>query len=70
MRVDVLEVLSLKTKIREINSVPFDEVEWTLKGNPFPVSQHDLDEFKLTGLSNFNYIVTYLNLDPDTLQPR
>lgn len=42
--------------ISEINNVPFDEIQWMKDGKPLDVPQELKDEFKMTGLSNKDFV--------------
>lgn len=50
------EVRTLKNRLREINGIPFTEIEWRENGAPIAVLPGVADEFKFTGLSNTDFI--------------
>lgn len=54
--VTVEEVRTLKNRLREINAIPFTEIEWRENGAPIAVLPGVADEFRFTGLSNTDFI--------------
>ncbi len=53
MKVNVDEILRIKARLKEINSLKLEEIEWVNdKGDPIVVEKSLIAEWKFTGLSN------------------
>lgn len=52
MIVNIEEVRKLKERLAEINSVPFNEIEWHENGQEIQIEDIEKDQWKFTGLSN------------------
>jgi hypothetical protein len=58
MRINVEDVREVAEKVRQINSVPFFEIEWFENGEPVIVPPDRLEDWDFIGLSNMDFIVT------------
>lgn len=56
MNIKIEEILELKQKLREFNSLDLRDIEWTHYGKEISVSQRKLDDWRFTGLSNSDFI--------------
>ncbi len=56
VRVDVEEVLKLKARLREINKIPLQDVQWYENGQALDIPQEVVEDFRFTGLSNGCFI--------------
>lgn len=54
--VSIEEVRRLRARIEEINSIPLDQIVWTLNDNVVLFSEEAIAEWKYTGLSNVYFI--------------
>lgn len=54
-RVDIELVKALKNALNEINKIPLDKIQ--LYKNGKPVKMKNLEEFRLTGLANVDYVL-------------
>lgn len=54
--VNAEEVRTLKNRLREINAIPFTEIEWRENGERIDVQPGVADEFRFTGLVNTDFI--------------
>lgn len=62
MIIDINEVRELEARLLEINSIPFDEIEW-VDGNDHLTYHKDLiDSWKYTGLSNCYFITSFSDI--------
>ncbi len=59
MRVDVEEVLNIKRRLLDINSVPLDKIEWYEDNHPLDIPEVAINEWKYIGLNNAEF-VTYV----------
>lgn len=55
-RINVEEIASLKNRIKEINSIPLEEIEFLRDGEPLTISSECLDSWKYVGLNNIDFI--------------
>lgn len=55
-RISMEEVSGLLDRIAEINSLPFDEIEWTENGEVIPYKQQLIDAWKDLGLNNTDFV--------------
>lgn len=75
--VDVNRLRQILDALDHINGLPFDEIEWVEDGSPIAVSPEDVQEWKLTGLSNKDFLATgfiygtkmYLPGEPESDSP-
>ena len=58
VKVSVEEVLQLRKRLHEINSIPLCDIEWTENGKSLVIDEALKDEFRFTGLSNKDFITT------------
>lgn len=54
--VSIEEVRRLRARIEEINSIPLDQIVWTLNDNVVMFSEEAIAEWKYVGLSNVYFI--------------
>lgn len=54
--VDIEEVRKLKARLREINSVPFEDIQWMHNGKPLVVQQTVADGWRLYGFNNADFV--------------
>lgn len=54
--VSIEEVRRLRARIEEINSIPLDQIVWTLNDNVVMFSEEAIAEWKYVGLSNMYFI--------------
>lgn len=54
--VSIEEVRQLRARLDEINSIPLDQIVWTLSDNVIPFSKEEIAEWKYVGLSNVYFI--------------
>lgn len=59
--VSIEEVRRLRARIEEINSIPLDQIVWTLNDNVVMFSEEAIAEWKYVGLSNVYFIEYSLN---------
>lgn len=57
MRIDVEEVRKLHARMKEINSVPLEEIEWFENGKKIDVDSEIISDWKFMGLTNFYFAV-------------
>lgn len=51
------EVRALKKRLKEINDIPFDEIEWVDKdGQPAKVTDEQKREWQFIGLNNADFV--------------
>ena len=50
------EVQALIARVREINRIEFNEIEWTKDGKPMDIPENIREEFQFIGLSNVAFI--------------
>lgn len=50
------EVKQLQARLKEINDIPFDQIEWTEHGKSITSDSEVKTFFKFTGLSNCSFI--------------
>ena len=55
MKVNVEYIEELLRQLREVDSVPFDEIEWYKNGELLVIDKKILDDWKFTGLNNRNF---------------
>lgn len=58
MRVDIEEILALKARLREINSIPLEDIEWYENGQLVTVSPDVVNEYKFVGMGNDWFILS------------
>jgi len=56
MQVPIEYVQALAMARHAINSMKLEDIEWTYKGEPAPISSLTVDNFELTGLCNVDFI--------------
>lgn len=56
--VNIEVVKKIIDDLREINKIPFDEIEWHENGKPLDIPKEVLEEWKFTGLSNYSFVDT------------
>jgi hypothetical protein len=54
--VDIDEVRKLKARLREINSIPFEEIRWMHNGQPVVSEQKSIDGWVLYGFNNADFV--------------
>lgn len=54
--VSIEEVRRLRARLNEINSIPLDQIVWTLNDNVVVFSAEEIAEWKYVGLSNVYFI--------------
>lgn len=54
--VSIEEVRQLRARLNEINSIPLDQIVWTLNDNVVLFSEEAIAEWKYVGLSNVYFI--------------
>lgn len=59
--VSIEEVRQLRARLNEINSIPLDQIVWTLNDNVVMFSEEAIAEWKYVGLSNVYFIEYSLN---------
>jgi hypothetical protein len=57
MRVSVEDIIELRKRRQAINNTPLEEIEWTRNGEVVEVTEEDVEGWKFTGLSNFDFAV-------------
>lgn len=63
-KIKISEILELKQRVKEINSIPLHEIEWEdADGNVQKINQEILQEFYFTGLNNIDFIVSGFYLE-------
>lgn len=55
IRVDIEVVKALKNALDQINKIPLNEIQFYKNGKP--IKMKNLEEFRLTGLNNIDYIL-------------
>lgn len=63
MEVSIAEILGIEKRLREINSVPFDEIEFVIGGAPIEITDKMREEWKYIGLTNASFISMGFYLD-------
>ena len=58
-KVSFEEIESLKARLREINAVPFAEIEWTTGGWTIAVPPAVADHWRFIGLNNSDFAELY-----------
>ena len=56
IQISIEEVAELIDRRKEINSIPLEDIEWTIKRVPVYVDPKVIEEFKFMGLSNVTFI--------------
>jgi hypothetical protein len=59
--VSVEEVRALKARLREINSLDFDEINWTLLGESLPITKAESEYWQYVGLSNADFVAYHID---------
>ena len=54
--VTVEEVQHLRQRLHEINSIPLEDIVWTMNDNVIAFEPKDIAEWKYTGLPNVYFI--------------
>lgn len=57
-QIDIQEIKKIQARINEINAIPFDEIEWTDGSMAINVSPEVINYWKLTGLTNREFITS------------
>lgn len=57
-RVSMEEVRRLKARLAEINAIPFMKIEWWDAGEVQDFSRDLLEEYRVTGLNNADFVMT------------
>lgn len=55
-RVSFEEVEALQSRLREINAIPFAEIEWTRDGKSVPVSAEVAERWRFIGMTNATFV--------------
>ena len=58
MRIDVNEVKRLKERLREINALSLDQIEWYDGDTKVEVPPNWVEDWRFTGLNNADFIDT------------
>ena len=59
MKVKISEIIKLKKRLAEINSVPLEKIKFLNdKGNGVYINPKIISDFKFTGLNNSDFIAT------------
>lgn len=56
MRIDIEEVEKLLARLREINALPLESIEFYKDGKRLEIAQAVFDEWRVTGLSNAAFV--------------
>lgn len=64
MKVNVDEVVRLKARLKEINNLKLEEIEWVNdKGEPIVIEKAVIEEWRFVGLSNCYFVEDVINGD-------
>lgn len=69
MKIEIEEILKIKERLREINSIDLNKIEFTEGGKVIDINPKYIEEFRFIGLNNSDFIYTefYKNgFDDDT----
>lgn len=66
VRVDIEEVAALKGRLREINQLDFEDIEWYENGVKREFPQSDLDDWKYIGMNNTCFVDVHV-LETNTI---
>lgn len=63
IQVSIEEVKQLKARIKEINLLNFDDIEWTENGSPLIIDKRCINDWAEIGLNNVDFIACnfYIN---------
>ncbi len=59
MQISFEEVEAIRSRLAEINSIPFSDIEWTRDGKPLSVTAKEADDWRFIGLSNACFVEFY-----------
>lgn len=61
--VNVEEILELKKRLNEINKIPFKDIDFYLDGKKITVSDKTIEEWRLIGLNNTDFVTHGMHLN-------
>jgi len=63
-KVKIAEVIALKNRLKEINALELEKIEWVNEnGEVIPINPKIVEEFIYTGLGNVDFITTGFYLE-------